>query len=43
MIQAKALAWIMVEKGLMIKQEFSEHVEKVRKAFMKNHPELKFP
>ena len=29
----------MVEKGLMTKQEFSEHVEKVHKAFMKNHPD----
>ena len=38
MIQTEALAQIMLEKGLMTKEEFSERVTKVHKTFMKQHP-----
>lgn len=38
MIQTEALAQIMVEKGLMSKEEFSERVARVHRQFMKQHP-----
>ena len=38
MIQTEALAQIMVEKGLMTKEEYTERVEKVHRQFEKQHP-----
>mgnify|MGYP006295917581 FL=1 len=43
MIQTEALARVMVEKGLMTKEEFTKHVEEVHKGYLKNHPEGKMP
>jgi len=41
MIQTEALARVMVQKGLMTREEFTKHVEEVHKAYMKNHPDGK--
>ena len=39
MLQTEALAQIMVEKGLMTKEEFNDRVQQAHKIFMKQHPQ----
>jgi hypothetical protein len=41
MIQTEALAQLMVEKGFMTKEEYTQRIQKVHQQFMQQHPSAK--